>query len=656
MTPILQLDFDCPLTALERPQREKSARALVRFHGAPIGLIQVQLNAGRCSAHRVAKCVVDQLGQAIVRHLLLDALAVPRSDPWRTPELLEVAHPVHVGGLPESSGPYLAPDATVERGWQQAVGRLFDLDPQVTLISGPLLALEAQTPSDAVSAWGFQRFWWQSSQMEDFDTLERTARALAQNGNVAIRDRVVGGCTSRDLTQICMEVLRSGHLCVYEPAALAWTRSIPRQVPMPTIESHRLWSAPGRVAVRTIELTNGISSLDDARTDAEVRLFILRDGRPLGVVQVAHGGRSISAARLGDTIVSWLWHKLVEDDWRTIRRSLLDRYVSDDEVSPAPRDAVGQVFSVSIVVGTRDRPDDLRQCLTSMRGQETRHRVEIVVVDNHPASGLTPPVLAEFPMVRLVEEPRRGLSYARNAGILASSGDLIVTTDDDVVAPPTWLERLVTPFQRADVAIVTGNILPLELETRAQQLFEFSGGLGRGFDRIEADAEWFNQYRWRAVPTWLLGATANAAFRANVFRDARVGMFSEELGVGTPSGGGEDLYIFYRALKADFTLVYAPAAFVWHRHRRHVSDLRRQLFGYSTSFVAYQLETLLREHDWRALVHLCVRIPRGYALGLRQRLRGKYQEPWWMTLVQVAGNISGPLALFRSHRRIQRRV
>ena len=64
-------------------------------------------------------------------------------------------------------------------------------------------------------------------------------------------------------------------------------------------------------------------------------------------------------------------------------------------------------------------------------------------VDNNPASGLTPPVVAEFPGVRLVNEPRKGASYARNKGIITSRGDLVTTTDDDVTLPPDWLEKLV---------------------------------------------------------------------------------------------------------------------------------------------------------------------------------------------------------------------
>jgi O-antigen biosynthesis protein len=230
-------------------------------------------------------------------------------------------------------------------------------------------------------------------------------------------------------------------------------------------------------------------------------------------------------------------------------------------------------ISVSVVVATLDRPADLRSCIRCLVAQVSHRTVEIIVVDNNPSSGLTPPVVAEFPGVRLVDEPRRGLAYARNRGFVTSHGSIIVATDDDVTMPPDWLEKLVAPFVRSDVMIVTGNILPLELETPAQRLFELYGGLGRGFEQRIVSRDWFSQFS-RGVPTWTLGATANAAFRADIFTHPWIGLMNEALGPGMPSGTGEDIYLFYKVLKAGYTLVYQPEAYVWHKHRREMPALR----------------------------------------------------------------------------------
>jgi glycosyltransferase involved in cell wall biosynthesis len=309
--------------------------------------------------------------------------------------------------------------------------------------------------------------------------------------------------------------------------------------------------------------------------------------------------------------------------------------------------------SVSVVVATLDRPDDLRTCLAALAAQKYAGRLEIVVVDNAPGSGLTAPVVSGFAGVRLVREPRRGLSYARNAGFRAAGGDILVTTDDDVTITAEWVTRLVEPFARPDVALVTGNTLPGELETVAQRRFELYGGLGRGYAPREFDRKWlFGD--WAAAPTWELGATANAAFRARTLLRPDVGLLPEWLGPGTPTGVGEDTYLFYRILAAGFTAVYEPRAFVWHRHRKEDRALRRQLFDYSSGHVAYLLSLWLRERDPRGLARLAVHLPVHHLRAVMRWLSGDRAWPASLIATEVAGNLAGPWRLWRSFRRARR--
>jgi len=417
----------------------------------------------------------------------------------------------------------------------------------------------------------------------------------------------------------------------------------------------------GRVAVRTVDIRAPVGDLTDLGEYDRVRIYTLSEGEVLGFAEIATWGDSVSSRRIRAALSDALDIKILaagsgmsEDKVVSLFTNALERDLTledgdgDDEPSPLV-DSV----SVSIVVATLDRPDDLRHCLTNLRSQDTNRQVEIVVVDNNPSSGAARTVLKDFPGVVLVEESRRGLAYARNAGILAAGGDLVVMTDDDVTAPPDWLEKLVSPFARHDVAVVTGNVLPLELETQAQRLFEIYGGLGRGFERKEADAAWFQRSR-RVVPTWRLGASANAAFRSSLFTDPGVGLMLEALGPGMPSGVGEDTYLFYKVLKAGYTIVYEPSAYVWHRHRSNMDGLRRQLFDYSKGHVAYHLTTLLRDRDLRVLVYLGFRLPLGHARRIAARLRGRSQYPLRLSLLELKGNVTGPAALWRSLQRVKR--
>jgi O-antigen biosynthesis protein len=415
------------------------------------------------------------------------------------------------------------------------------------------------------------------------------------------------------------------------------------------------------VAVRTVELTQPLPALTDVTDYSDVQVFVTWNDRPLGGVNIPNAFQPVSTSRLTEEIVKQLGLKLIEPTrkrtmnarWAEAASTLTQRYTPTEEDAAHPSRLPANV-SVTINLATYDRPDDLRNCLRSLIAQETPRQVEIVVVDNHPASGLTPPVVAEFPGVKLVNEPRQGLAYARNAGFVASTGDIVIATDDDVTQPPDWLEKLVAPFARPDVMIVTGNVLPLELETSPQQFFESYGGLGRGFEAFEVSGDWFESFPRTAVPTWELGATANAAFRASMFSHPQIGLMEEALGPGMPSGVGEDTYLFYKVLKAGYTVVYEPAAYVWHKHRRTTEALRRQIYGYSKGHVSYNLTTWLRDGDWRALVQIFAALPIYHYQQIKTWLLRQSDYPLSLVLLEIKGNLVGPWTLWQSYQRVKR--
>lgn len=419
-------------------------------------------------------------------------------------------------------------------------------------------------------------------------------------------------------------------------------------------------------AIRRIDISEPVEAITDAGGYRRVRVFVFWRGTPVGYVVIDHDGGAISALRLEDAIVERLFFELLDlrgrvgEDrfWRPFVAALFGHFAGHPvaAVSRAPaagREPLPDDVSVSVVLATRDRPHDLRACLASLTTQKTARPVEIVVVDNNPSSGLTREVVEDFPGVVLVSEPRPGLSYARNCGILAASGSILATTDDDVACPPDWLENLVRPFRAPEVMVVTGNVLPAQLDTPAQLLFEVYGGLGRGFAAATLDAKWFARWR-RSVPTWQLGCTANAAFRASIFSHPRIGLMDESLGAGTPTGCSEDTYVFYRVLKAGYAVAYEPRAYVWHRHRSTMDALRRQIYDYSKGHVAYHLLTWLVEGDVRALIRLGYELPVAYVRRIALRLRRRSDYPLNLIGLEIAGNLAGPWALWQSRRRVRR--
>ena len=399
--------------------------------------------------------------------------------------------------------------------------------------------------------------------------------------------------------------------------------------------------ASAGVAIRVVEVTEPLRPIADVDGYRCTRVFVTDGGLLIGSVDIGNAFAPISAMRLRDAIANGLAYTMMK---RAVERKMV--------ADAAPALAAG--VPVSIVIPTCNRPDDLRRCLSALRDQRGSRPLEIVVVDNRPGpSSPTRAVAAEFAEIVFIEEPRPGLSYARNAGFAVATGDILVAIDDDVTVPAGWLERLVAPFARPEVMAVTGHVLPIELETESQYRFEAYGGLGKGFTRFEVNGEWFRKLRG-AVPTWNIGATANAAFRATIFRDPAIGVLDEALGAGMPTGCSEDTYLFYRILKADHTIIYEPTAWVWHRHRRDPRALRQQIYSYSKGHVAYHLTTLLRDGDRRALIRLGYSLPKVYLKRTWVRLRGWSDYPMSLILVEIGGTLAGPWALWQARRKVRK--
>jgi len=124
----------------------------------------------------------------------------------------------------------------------------------------------------------------------------------------------------------------------------------------------------------------------------------------------------------------------------------------------------------SIVIATYNRAADLRETLASLAQLETTRPWEVVVVDNNSADDTRRVVETAAPVfpvpLRYVFEREQGRSPALNAGIRIATGDVIVTTDDDVRVERDWLDRAVEGLERLGCDYVGGRVLPIWGGTR----------------------------------------------------------------------------------------------------------------------------------------------------------------------------------------------
>jgi len=93
----------------------------------------------------------------------------------------------------------------------------------------------------------------------------------------------------------------------------------------------------------------------------------------------------------------------------------------------------------------------------------------------------------------------------------------------------------------------------------------------------------------------------NMAIRASAL--VEVGLFDEALDGGTPTLSGGDQEFFSRVLSHGYQIIYAPAALVWHRHRREWSALRRTMYAYGVGVFAWWTRALLVDRELSVLFH-----------------------------------------------------
>jgi glycosyltransferase involved in cell wall biosynthesis len=223
-------------------------------------------------------------------------------------------------------------------------------------------------------------------------------------------------------------------------------------------------------------------------------------------------------------------------------------------------------MKVSVILCTYNRCHSLATALQSVAASEMPDGVswEILVVDNN-SPDQTSDVVAEFAerypgRFRYLFEAQQGKSYALNAGIRESRGQVLAFMDDDVIVDAKWLQTLTSALENREWVGAGGRILPerdftppawlsVEGKYALAPLAMFDLGLQPG-ELTEAPFG------------------TNMAFRKEVFE--KVGGFRTDLG---PRPGSEtrseDTEFGDRVLGTGQRLWYEPSAVVYHSLPAH---------------------------------------------------------------------------------------
>ncbi|QMW22069.1 glycosyltransferase [Sandaracinobacteroides saxicola] len=114
---------------------------------------------------------------------------------------------------------------------------------------------------------------------------------------------------------------------------------------------------------------------------------------------------------------------------------------------------------VSIIIPHLNQLEQLVRCLASIDRQDyPRSHIQIIVVDNGSRISLAPVQIAR-PEILFLREPTPGPGPARNAGVAAATGDILLFIDADCRAAPGWVSAAVAALrERPDDGLVGGDV------------------------------------------------------------------------------------------------------------------------------------------------------------------------------------------------------
>lgn len=123
-------------------------------------------------------------------------------------------------------------------------------------------------------------------------------------------------------------------------------------------------------------------------------------------------------------------------------------------------------IQISAIVCTHNRSGYLKKAVQSLNDQTLpKEQYEVIVVDNASTDD-TEAVVESFrhvPNLRYIYEPILGLSQARNTGWQNAKGKYIAYLDDDAIACPEWLKRILRAFEtmKPTPGSVGGKVVPI---------------------------------------------------------------------------------------------------------------------------------------------------------------------------------------------------
>jgi len=223
---------------------------------------------------------------------------------------------------------------------------------------------------------------------------------------------------------------------------------------------------------------------------------------------------------------------------------------------------------VSVVIPTKNRVKDLKECIKSLANQ-TYPQIEIIIVDGSEGDETKEYIKnlkLKFKCI-YIKQHKGGTANARNLGIKRATGDIIVFMDDDVILDRDAIKEVVNVFaENEEVAGASGIIIePLTKKNSLASILEYIFAIIFLRDSLRKGSVTASGHHARlpkkpSYVEWL--GTSFAAYRGDVLKEFN---FDENLERLSNYAYYEDFDISYR-ISRKYKLFINPRAKAIHRH------------------------------------------------------------------------------------------
>lgn len=248
---------------------------------------------------------------------------------------------------------------------------------------------------------------------------------------------------------------------------------------------------------------------------------------------------------------------------------------------------------ISLIICSKNRADQLMDCLRFIANIKTYLPWELILVDNNSTDN-TSSIISSFienfdGSAKSVFESRPGNGIGRNAGIAIARGEIIAFTDDDCYVARNFIDRIWQVFKNPYIGYASGRVL---LHDPSDAKITINESVIPDILPIGA-----------CMPVGLIQG-ANMAFRRSALNQA--GLFDPLFGAGA-TFAGEDWELAIRISYCGWAGGYFPKPTVSHHHRRKVADTKQLLRFYAIGEGAVYAKFILLGPRRRKTINLLLR-------------------------------------------------